>query len=896
MKSNRVPEELQQVLLSGAGGPPTGKLAFRTYSTRALLATSGHGKKESDDSSLESSKTKESDASLNSKTRRRRQKSSGRQQLTRADSVSSVPSFLSPQSTVLKGSSHHEKKKSPSSFLEKLLKERGYSNRKFSTLQTAYRNDPTPLQRACFHAYFLNMLMKEHTRDRESCSNLEDIQAILECGVSPNACNSMGETLVHFLCRSGQQEHVEVLQLLIKFKASVQVADDNGRTPLHEACLRRKTSGTSRGLLRSASVESKIENSLPPCFQMVDLIARIDVGLFLMKDGQGKTPLSYVSEEHWQLWIQYLDSRKDMYWPLHPDSTDSAKGSNKIPPKIKIPMLAALAPNRRPLYKPPQHLSPRQAARIASGQVQPYEQMEAVMMRRERKNKNAMKDFNQQNNTASLDSHFECAEAPSGSNNRNKKPSIDEDSYIACWINPKEKDGGNGNVTEGYGGEKSGYNDDHYADSIILGGIPLPTLRYALVNEDYAYQSGAESASRRGSETSSTFNRRLSETSFTSTFNRRMSETSTTSTTFNRRLSETSTTSTNRRGSDNSSTSQQQLKGESTCEPRTSSTSSSLSPNHTIPPLHRQLNVMIQHGKQGLPTYKGDATSISSGEATSESGAPRLDHEQNLLSKSPVNHSKSFYKQDAIMTHKNVDVVGSKRRNVDAKEHLHHVSKASSLGFGVPKLLKWKSNDRKDGDARSALDFPGHELADDNGINGASMDLSNLVATENYERGETTRQKSNRALVQPTVLDELDEGDSQSSDSTQSTNKHKNEDKDDHHPSNDSNGRQQSNDTTEDNGMNGASLNLSNLLSPEHYESGVTTRQTSHRALVQPTVLDELEEGASQNLDSSRATNKDGEDDDHSNSSDVNNGEQNNYMMNESCDFNQSTKSYMWFL
>ena len=382
----------------------------------------------------------------------------------------------------------------------------------------------------------------------------------------------MSQTLLHFLCRSGQQEHVEVFKLLLKFKASVQVADDNGRTPLHEACRRRQPESPKR---QGQEGTKPLEAALPPCFGMVDAIAKIDKGLFLMKDAHGMTPLSYVAEEHWNLWINYLDARQERFWPLFQgDSTEpndpgtTTLSPKRIPPQIKIPVLGALAPNKRPLYSPPQSLTCRQAVKLVSGHIKPDE-LDILAGKEPIMSRTSSNRSMKQKQPMSLSAHLERT------GSKRSLAGTSGDSFIDCWMKP----------------DSTGHHhkDDHYADSIMLGGVPVPTLRYALVTEDYSYNSGAESATRRGSGTSSTFQayRRGSETSCTSSIPSVQHQ-------------------------QQQPQQQQQLGGEATSKPRTTTMGLGQMLRRPLPAPSHSLPF-------ASPSYY-DTASISSGEATSESG------------------------------------------------------------------------------------------------------------------------------------------------------------------------------------------------------------------------------------------------------------------------------------
>jgi len=184
---------------------------------------------------------------------------------------------------------------SPQDFLNKLLKIRGYSTDTYLTLNTGYYCKPTSLQVASYGVGIVQTV-----RDSDPIC----LGKFLSKGLSPNPCNKFGESLVHMVCR--RREHA-CLATLIKFGCSIQVSDDFGRTPLHDACW------TSE-----------------PCFTTVEILLNIDRRLLSLADRRGSLPLSYARREHWGKWINFLDKKKDLYWPHRDISVDGVES----PPEL----------------------------------------------------------------------------------------------------------------------------------------------------------------------------------------------------------------------------------------------------------------------------------------------------------------------------------------------------------------------------------------------------------------------------------------------------------------------------------------------------------------------------------------------------------------------------------
>lgn len=169
---------------------------------------------------------------------------------------------------------------SPKAFLESALKERGYSTKKYNSLETGYYCKPTPLQQAS-HGILLSQAV------RSSDSRL--LQRLLESGLSPNPCNKFGESLVHTVCRRGDRK---LLSVMLKAGCTLQVCDEQGRTPLHDACW---GSGSS--------------------LEVAKMIIETDKDLLNLLDSRGLSPLEYVRKENYSKWIAFLAKHLDTFWP-----------------------------------------------------------------------------------------------------------------------------------------------------------------------------------------------------------------------------------------------------------------------------------------------------------------------------------------------------------------------------------------------------------------------------------------------------------------------------------------------------------------------------------------------------------------------------------------------------
>jgi hypothetical protein len=120
---------------------------------------------------------------------------------------------------------------------------------------------------------------------------------------------------------------------------SLQVTDDFGRTPLHDACW-----------------------TAEPNFETVDMILSTDERMLHIVDCRGSPPLSYVKRDHWAQWVAFFQARADTYWPPR----DIAKDGEEPPPS-----LCNEAPHSRPIKDPPNAATMDVAQLIASGKMTP---------------------------------------------------------------------------------------------------------------------------------------------------------------------------------------------------------------------------------------------------------------------------------------------------------------------------------------------------------------------------------------------------------------------------------------------------------------------------------------------------------------------------------------------
>jgi ankyrin repeat protein len=218
---------------------------------------------------------------------------------------------------------------SPQAFLDKAIEARGYSTKQHCSLEGGYYCRPTPLQQASYGSRVSQAV-------RASDGIL--LRRLLDAGLSPNPCNSYGESLVHMVCRRGDHK---TLRILLESGCSLQVTDDYGRTPLHDACWR-----------------------VEPSFEAVQLILDSDKYLLHLLDCRGAAPLSYVKPENYEKWIEFLKTKLERFWPMRDIGTE---GEERPPP------LTLREPHSLPIPDPQTALPLEVVAMVSNGRMEPEE-------------------------------------------------------------------------------------------------------------------------------------------------------------------------------------------------------------------------------------------------------------------------------------------------------------------------------------------------------------------------------------------------------------------------------------------------------------------------------------------------------------------------------------------
>ena len=155
----------------------------------------------------------------------------------------------------------------------------------------------------------------------------------MEAGLSPNACNQHGESLLHMVCRHGK---VELFRILLAFDVDIQQTDDYGRTPMHDSCWASQ-----------------------PSFEIAKSLIERDPALLFLFDARGSLPLSYVTKALWGEWNEFLEDSMDTFFPRDCQNKDVT------------PALCSEKPDSRPIPDPKDKIPPNIASMIAMGEISP---------------------------------------------------------------------------------------------------------------------------------------------------------------------------------------------------------------------------------------------------------------------------------------------------------------------------------------------------------------------------------------------------------------------------------------------------------------------------------------------------------------------------------------------
>jgi len=234
----------------------------------------------------------------------------------------------------------------PQIYLDDLMHSRGYPIQKVETLDSESYVISSPKQRPRGYASNQLLDLAREGKDKELIRTIKKNGTLCLFQYASSRGDD-GETLIHTICRYCRKP--DTLRIFLEETGvDIRVADEYGRTPLHYACWRGEKDNKNGGKDKS--------NNLDPCFQMIDdiMTSREMVNMFLYSDIHGSVPLSYVPRHHWKKWIQYLSSKKDIWFKPRKANNATGHDANQIvqyfAPKMseKIPITID-APTRKGL-------------------------------------------------------------------------------------------------------------------------------------------------------------------------------------------------------------------------------------------------------------------------------------------------------------------------------------------------------------------------------------------------------------------------------------------------------------------------------------------------------------------------------------------------------------------
>ena len=209
------------------------------------------------------------------------------------------------------------RRESPQYVLQRLLSMRGYGPKlRFKSDEANYDTVPSALQLASFGTELVKAI---HSSDAPKLATL------LKCGLSPNPCNQFRDSIVDLVCK---RANFEIFQCLVGNGCDLRVCDGFGRTPLHHCCWASEFSeDIAMGIIQ------------------------LDWLQLLIEDKRGQTPLEYVRADVANEWIDFLEDRKDVLFPMggsvpHLESLKEQRPEGAIPNPsnaLPIPLAAAVS-------------------------------------------------------------------------------------------------------------------------------------------------------------------------------------------------------------------------------------------------------------------------------------------------------------------------------------------------------------------------------------------------------------------------------------------------------------------------------------------------------------------------------------------------------------------------
>ncbi len=166
----------------------------------------------------------------------------------------------------------------PQHTLEKILTERGFTSQSQSYQQVEHAFETVTKDLEAWNFEVLAAVRK---------GDVEQLRTYHKEGRNLNCSNQFGETLMHLACR---KTLIPVVDFLIhEVGMAVNIHDDTGRTPLHDAFWTPE-----------------------PSEELIDLMLTQCPDMLLVHDKRGHCPLQYSRQAHWKTWNSYLHARKNV--------------------------------------------------------------------------------------------------------------------------------------------------------------------------------------------------------------------------------------------------------------------------------------------------------------------------------------------------------------------------------------------------------------------------------------------------------------------------------------------------------------------------------------------------------------------------------------------------------
>eukprot|EP00554_Chaetoceros_debilis_P005540 CAMPEP_0194073192 /NCGR_PEP_ID=MMETSP0149-20130528/705_1 /TAXON_ID=122233 /ORGANISM="Chaetoceros debilis, Strain MM31A-1" /LENGTH=312 /DNA_ID=CAMNT_0038753169 /DNA_START=128 /DNA_END=1066 /DNA_ORIENTATION=- len=166
----------------------------------------------------------------------------------------------------------------PMNVLRCVLEGNGFDSDKISPESSFFE----PNTDGNIEGYTTDILNAVRSQDVEKLEKLRSQGHPMQCR------NKFGESILHLACRRGFFKVVDFLVNVAKI--SINIRDDYGRTPLHDACW-----------------------VIKPDFDLITILIRSSPDLILIRDKRGFLPLQYVKKDQYAEWCDYLKKSEALF-------------------------------------------------------------------------------------------------------------------------------------------------------------------------------------------------------------------------------------------------------------------------------------------------------------------------------------------------------------------------------------------------------------------------------------------------------------------------------------------------------------------------------------------------------------------------------------------------------